>query len=71
MKNKWNVVAWGFLAVGIMSLINATSKAGFYPSGHPAGRIPEVIQGATFVICSVAYLIYERRKAEAARRQSQ
>ena len=63
MKNKWNAVAWVFLVIGILSLVNATSKAGFFPSGHGVGRVPEVIQGVAFVICSAAYLIYERRKA--------
>ena len=70
MKNRWNAVAWVFLVSGILLLINATSKAGFFPSGHGVGRVPEVIQGVAFVVCSAAYLIYERQKADAARRAS-
>jgi hypothetical protein len=70
MKNKWRAVAWVVLAIGILSLVNATSKAGFFPSGHGVGRVPEVIQGVTFVLCSAVYLIYERRKAESVKRKS-
>jgi hypothetical protein len=68
--NKRHIVAWIFLALGILFLLNATSKAGFFPSGHGVGRAPEVIQGVAFVVCSAAYLIYERRKAQTARRAS-
>jgi len=68
MTNKWSAVAWIFLVTGILFLINATSKAGFFPSGHGVGRVPEVIQGVAFVICSSAYLIYERRKAKVTKR---
>ena len=70
MKNKWNAVAWVFLVTGIVFLLNATSKAGFFPSGHGVGRVPEIIQGAMFVICSAAYLVYERRKTKAVGRVS-
>ena len=69
MKKKWNVVAWVFLVSGIVSLINASSSAGFFPSGHGAGRVPEVITGVAFVICAAAYLIYSRRKAGMAGQQ--
>ena len=65
--NKRHVVAWIFLVTGILFLLNATSKTGFFPSGHGVGRVPEVIQGVAFVVCSAAYLIYERRKAQAVR----
>jgi hypothetical protein len=70
MKNKWNTVAWVFLVSGVLLLVNATSRAGLFPSGHGVGRVPEVIQGFAFVICSVAYLIYRRRKAASPTRAS-
>ena len=70
MKNKWNTVAWIFLVTGILFLVNATSAAGFFPSGHGVGRVPEVIQGVAFVICSAAYLIYQRRKGASPKRAS-
>ena len=69
MKTKWSTVAWILLATGILFLVNATSKPGFFPSGHGVGRVPEVIQGIAFVICGAAYLIYERGKARVAKRQ--
>jgi hypothetical protein len=68
--NKRHVVAWMFLATGVLFLLNAASRAGFFPSGHGVGRVPEVIQGVAFVVCSAAYLIYERRKAQTVRRAS-
>jgi hypothetical protein len=58
MKNKRHTVAWVFLVTGFLVLVNATSKSGFFPSGHGVGRAPEVIQGVAFVICTAAYLIY-------------
>jgi len=70
MKNRGNAVAWIFLVGGILLLVNAASKAGFFPSGHGVGRIPEVIQGIAFVIGSAAYLVYERRKAGSPTRAS-
>ena len=70
MKGKWNTVAWVFLATGILLLLNAASKAGFFPSGHGTGRVSEIIQGVAFVIGSAAYLIYERRKAGSPTRAS-
>jgi len=70
MRNKWNGVAWIFLVSGILLLVNAASKAGFFPSGHGVGRIPELIQGIASVVGSAAYLIYERRKAGSPTRAS-
>ncbi len=70
MKNKRHAIAWVFLVTGILFLVNATSKLGFFPSGHGVGRAPEVIQGVAFVICSAAYLIYQRRKAASPTRAS-
>ena len=70
MKSKWNTVAWIFLATGILLLLNATSKAGFFPSGHGTGRVPEIIQGVASVIGSAAFLIYGRRKAGSPARAS-
>ena len=70
MKNKGKAVAWIFLVTGILFLVNATSKAGFFPSGHGVGRIPEVIQGIAFVVGSSAYLIYERRRVRSPTRAS-
>jgi hypothetical protein len=70
MKNKGNAIAWIFLVSGILLLVNAASKAGFFPSGHGVGRTPEIIQGIVFVVGSAVYLIYERRKAGSATRAS-
>jgi hypothetical protein len=70
MKNKWSTVAWIFLVTGILLLVKAASKAGFFPSGHGVGRTPEIIQGIASVVGSAVYLIYERRKAGSPRRAS-
>ena len=70
MKNKWNTVAWIFLVTGILLLVNAASKAGFFPSGHGAGRTPEIIQGIASVVGGAVYLICERRKAGSPTRAS-
>ena len=69
MRNKWNTVAWVFLLTGILFLINATSKAGFFPSGHGVGRVPEIISGVTFVIWSGVYLFYRRGRSEVTKRK--
>ena len=68
MKGKWNAVAWIFLVFGAVSLLNATSRVGFFPSGHGVGRVPEIIQGTAFVIGSAIYLIYARSRARGAAR---
>jgi len=70
MKTRWSVVAWIFLVSGVLLLVNAASKAGFFPSGHGVGRIPEIIQGVAFVVGGAAYLIYERRRAGSPTRAS-
>ena len=59
-----------FLATAAILLLNAASPAGLFPSGHGAGRVPEIITGAIFGFTGVMFLVSWRRSASGKRRPS-